>query len=70
MPRTKLLQYEGAQAVRLPAEVAFPEDVGSVVVVKDGKRRIITPADSVWDDFFDAPGVDLGMRDQPEAEVS
>jgi hypothetical protein len=28
-------------------------------------RRIIAPAETSWDDFFDAPGVDLGTREQP-----
>lgn len=70
MPRTTLFQSNGAQAVRLPATVAFPDSVQSVVVVKDGNRRIVTPADSAWDDFFDAPGADLGARDQPMAEGS
>jgi len=65
MPRTTLFQSKGAQAIRLSAEVAFPTSVRSVVVLKDGNRRIITPAESVWDDFFDAPGVDLGERGQP-----
>jgi antitoxin VapB len=26
------------------------------------------PADAVWDDFFDEPGIDLPDRDQPAAE--
>jgi antitoxin VapB len=30
---------------------------------------VIVPADAAWDDFFDAPGVDLGERAQPAAEV-
>jgi antitoxin VapB len=35
-----------------------------VTVLRDGKRRVIVPSDATWDDFFDAPGVDLGERDQ------
>lgn len=34
----------------------------------DGARRIVVPANAVWDDFFDAPGVDLGERSQPVAQ--
>jgi antitoxin VapB len=29
---------------------------------------VIVPASAVWDDFFDAPGIDLGPRDQPVAQ--
>jgi antitoxin VapB len=35
--------------------------------VADGPRRIITPAEAAWDDFFDAPGTAIGDRDQPNA---
>jgi antitoxin VapB len=28
-------------------------------------RRIIVPADAVWDDFFDLAGIDIGEREQP-----
>lgn len=69
MTRTRLFQSNRSQAVRLPKEVAFPEDVHSVAILRDGKRRVIVPSDAIWDDFFDAPGVDLGPRDQPEAQV-
>ncbi len=65
MTKTTLFQSNKSQAVRLPKDVAFPEGVRSVTVRRDGKRRIITPADSAWDDFFDAPGIDLGERVQP-----
>ena len=69
MTRTTLFQSNRSQAVRLPKEVAFPDGVRAVTILRDGKRRVIVPADAVWDDFFDAPGVDLGEREQPEAQV-
>lgn len=69
MTRTTLFLSNRSQAVRLPKEVAFPEGVRAVTILRDGKRRIIVPADAVWDDFFDAPGVDLGERDQPAAQA-
>ena len=68
MVRTKIFQSNRSQAVRLPKDVAFPENVQQVTVLRDGKRRIIVPADCVWDEFFDAPGVDLGSREQPPAQ--
>ncbi|MDP3748417.1 MAG: type II toxin-antitoxin system VapB family antitoxin [Phenylobacterium sp.] len=69
MNRTTLFQSNRSQAVRLPKEVAFPEGVRLVTILREGKRRIIVPADAVWDDFFDAPGVDLGDRHQPTAQA-
>ena len=65
MTRTTLFQSNRSQAVRLPKDVAFPEGVRSVTVLRDGKRRIIAPSDIVWDDFFDAPRLDFGEREQP-----
>lgn len=40
------------QAVRLPAELRFPENVKKVDVRAVGNERIISPADQVWDSFF------------------
>jgi antitoxin VapB len=67
MTRTRLFQSNRSQAVRLSKDVAFPPDVTEVIVRRDGQRRVIQPADAAWDDFFAAPGVDLGMRMQPDA---
>lgn len=64
MSRTTLFQSNRSQAVRLPKDVAFPDGVRSVAILRDGKRRVIVPSDAVWDDFFDAPGIDLGERSQ------
>jgi len=65
MTRTTLFHSNRSQAVRLAKDVAFPETVREVTILRDGKRRVIVPADAVWDDFFDAPGIDLGERTQP-----
>ncbi|MCB8880214.1 AbrB/MazE/SpoVT family DNA-binding domain-containing protein [Acidisoma cellulosilytica] len=67
MASTSLFLSNGCQTVRLPKSVAFAKDVREVVIVSDGPRRIIAPAEAAWDDFFDAPGVDLGPRTQPAA---
>lgn len=69
MTQTTLFQTNRSQAVRLPKNVAFPPGVREVVILRDGARRVIVPANSVWDDFFDAPGIDLGIRDQPEPQA-
>jgi antitoxin VapB len=68
MARTRLFRSNRSQAVRLPKDVAFPADVKEVTVLREGKRRIILPADSAWDDFFDEAGIDLPPRGQPEAQ--
>jgi antitoxin VapB len=68
MARTTLFQSNRSQAVRLPKEVAFPAGVREVTILREGNRRVIVPADAAWDDFFSAPGVDLGTRVQPEMQ--
>lgn len=65
LARTSLFHSNRSQAVRLPKVVAFSDKVREVIIVPDGPRRIIAPAETSWDDFFDAPGVDLGTREQP-----
>ena len=52
MTRTKLFRSNRSQAVRLPKDVAFPEGVRDVSVLREGARRVIVPANAVWDDFF------------------
>jgi antitoxin VapB len=69
MVRTTIFQSNRSQAVRLPKDVAFPDDVKQVTILRDGKRRVIVPAGSVWDEFFDSPGVDFGPRQQPPAQA-
>ena len=66
--QTTLFLSNRSQAVRLPKAVAFGEGVREVTIVQDGPRRIIVPADASWDDFFEAGGLDLGDRGQPEAQ--
>ncbi len=69
MTRTTLFQTNRSQAVRLPKDVAFPPGVKDVAIIRDGPRRVITPANAIWDDFFDQPGIDLPDRDQPQTQV-
>ncbi len=69
MTQTTLFQTNRSQAVRFPKDVAFPEGVREVTILRDGPRRVIVPASAVWDDFFDAPGVDIAEREQPRSEV-
>lgn len=69
MVGTMLFKSNKSQAVRLPKDVAFPDSVREVTIIRDGKRRIIAPAECSWDDFFAAPGIDLGRREQPFAQA-
>jgi antitoxin VapB len=68
MTRTKLFRSNRSQAVRLPKDVAFPDGVKDVTILREGAKRVIVPAGALWDDFFDAPGIDLPPRDQPRAQ--
>ena len=40
------------QAVRLPADTRFPDEVKQVNVRIVGKDRVLSPVDSAWDSFF------------------
>ncbi len=55
--QTKLFKSNRSQAVRLPKNVAFPESVKDVEITVIGNKRIISPADQSWDEWFDGPGV-------------
>jgi antitoxin VapB len=65
LTRTTLFLSNRSQAVRLPKPVAFGETVRDVVIIPDGPRRIIAPAEAAWDDFFASPGTALAPREQP-----
>ena len=41
-----------SQAVRLPADMRFPDSVKIVEVRIVGLERIIAPSESTWDSFF------------------
>lgn len=66
---TALFRSNRSQAVRLPKSVAFPDGVRAVRIVKEGKGRLVLPAEAVWDDFFDAAGIGLPDRDQPQVQT-
>ncbi|MCL2423812.1 MAG: antitoxin [Micrococcales bacterium] len=68
MTTTNVFYTNRTQAVRLPKAVAFPDDVREVDIRVEGRARVIVPAGSRWDDWFDrTSGVDddfLADRDQ------
>ena len=41
-----------AQAVRLPADTRFPDDVKQVNVRIVGKNRVLSSVDNTWDSFL------------------
>jgi antitoxin VapB len=40
------------QAVRLPVDSRFPENVKKVTVRIVGSDRVLSPVDKTWDSFF------------------
>ncbi len=68
MTRSTVFKNNKSQAIRLPKDVALPDSVKRVEIVKLGKARLIAPADTAWDAFFDGPGVSddfMAVREQP-----
>jgi antitoxin VapB len=64
------------QAVRLPADTRFPPGVKRVDVRVVGNERVISPADSSWDSFFESPLLptddfmcERASQQQPEREA-
>ncbi|WP_448218754.1 type II toxin-antitoxin system VapB family antitoxin [Endozoicomonas sp. 2B-B] len=55
------------QAVRLPAETRFPDDIKKVRVRVRGNDRILSPLGKTWDSFFNADPAD-GVTDDFMAE--
>lgn len=50
--KSTIFKTNRSQAVRLPKEVAFPDDVHRVEVFKMGEGRLIVPEGKRWSDFF------------------
>ncbi len=59
-----------SQAVRLPREVAFPEGVHQVEIVKVGNSRVITPLGRRWDEYFERPTASDDFMREREQGVS
>ncbi len=58
MAITTVFNNNRGQAVHLPSELRFPDNVKRVKVRAVGNERIITPVDHTWDSFFlDGPKV-------------
>ena len=71
MVQTSVFKSNKSQAVRLPKTVEMPEDIKDVDVVAIGNTRIISPAGSAWDDWFDNSSVSddfMESREQPKSQ--
>lgn len=68
--KSTIFKTNRSQAVRLPKEVAFPEGVKAVQISVVGNSRIITPAGSSWQEWFEngprASEDFMSEREQPE----
>jgi antitoxin VapB len=69
---TVVFKSNQTQAVRLPKDVAFPEGVHEVEIIKVGNSRVISPVGRRWDTYFARPSKVsddfLADRDQGVAE--
>ncbi len=65
--RAAIFRNGANQAVRLPQELRFPDDVKEVRIRKQGDGLLISPIRPNWASFFtlaiDAPDDFLGQRD-------
>ena len=71
MVQTRVFKSNQSQAVRLPKAVEMPEDIKDVDVVAIGNTRIISPAGSAWDEWFENDTVSddfMAARTQPKAQ--
>ena len=50
--RTSVFKLNRSQAVRIPKDLAFPDEVKEVYVMRRGMKLEIVPVDALWDDFF------------------
>jgi antitoxin VapB len=72
MVQTRVFKSNKSQAVRLPKAVELPSEIIEVDVVAVGNTRIISPAGSAWDNWFDAGTVSddfLEQRSQPKVQI-
>lgn len=54
MPIGSVFVNNRTQAVRLPAETRFSDEVKKVTVRVVGHDRILSPVDKTWDSFFNS----------------
>ena len=71
MAQATVFTNNKSQAVRNPKALEFPDGVKKVSIIAVGNARLITPAETAWDSWFEGEGVSADFmrdRDQPEAQ--
>lgn len=66
MAQATIFTNNKSQAVRIPKALEFPQDVKKVVIVSIGDARLITPAGTSWDSWFEGEGVTADFMDERE----
>tara|TARA_B100000929_G_scaffold179578_1_gene142239 strand:- start:452 stop:682 length:231 start_codon:yes stop_codon:yes gene_type:complete len=72
MHKGSVFKSNRSQAVRIPKDIAWDDDVKQVDISVIGRARVIAPAGELWDSWFDGPGVTddfMPERDQPEDQI-
>ncbi len=72
MEQASVFMSNKSQAVRLPKPVALPESVKKVDIIALGRARLIVPAGTAWDSWFDGEGVSddfMATRNQPQEQI-
>lgn len=69
MQEAAIFMTNKSQAVRLPANVRFADNVKKVIVRVVGNERILTPIEQTWDSFFFAEN-QVSDDFMPEREVA
>ena len=69
MQEAAIFMTNKSQAVRLPANVRFADNVKKVIVRVIGNERILTPIEQTWDSFFFAEN-QVSDDFMPEREVA
>ncbi len=69
MQEAAIFMTNKSQAVRLPANVRFADNVKKVIVRVIGNERILTPIEQIWDSFFFAEN-QVSDDFMPEREVA
>nr|WP_275425145.1 type II toxin-antitoxin system VapB family antitoxin [Aggregatibacter kilianii] len=68
MQEAAIFMTNKSQAVRLPANVRFADNVKKVIVRVVGNERILTPIEQTWDSFFFAEN-QVSDDFMPEREI-
>ena len=68
MAQATIFTNNKSQAVRIPKALEFPEGTKKVSIIPVGNARLITPAGTSWDSWFDGNDVTadfMNEREQP-----